>query len=107
MATIYSPQNIFECKQLINSFLCTQRKVVLQWIPSYCGIHENEQAHKLSQEASTLHPPFLPMPPRKAKRLLRDKFRQKRISTITDLGFWQILVSFARWPKTCSAFCPT
>ncbi|GFW59346.1 uncharacterized protein LOC103524116 [Trichonephila clavipes] len=35
----------FECKQFINSFLCTGREVVFQWIPSHCGIHGNEQAH--------------------------------------------------------------
>ncbi|GFW32843.1 putative gag-pol polyprotein [Trichonephila clavipes] len=34
----------FKCKQLINSFLCTGREVVLQWTPSHCGIHGNEQA---------------------------------------------------------------
>ncbi|GFS75680.1 uncharacterized protein LOC103524116 [Trichonephila clavipes] len=52
----------FECKQLINSFLCTGREVVLQWIPSHCGIHGNEQADKLAKEAWTLHPPCHPMP---------------------------------------------
>ncbi|GFW65769.1 uncharacterized protein LOC103524116 [Trichonephila clavipes] len=62
----------FEDKQLINSFLCTGREVVLQWIPSLCGIHGNEQAEKLAKEASTLHPPCLPMPLRNAKGLLRD-----------------------------------
>ncbi|GFV21271.1 uncharacterized protein LOC103524116 [Trichonephila clavipes] len=76
----------FECKQLINSFLCTGREVVLQWIPSHCGIHGNEQADKLAKEVSTLHPPCLPMPLRNAKRLLRDKLLQKRISTLTDLA---------------------
>ncbi|GFW01084.1 uncharacterized protein LOC103524116 [Trichonephila clavipes] len=34
----------FECKQLIKSFLCTGREAILQWIPSHCGIHGNEQA---------------------------------------------------------------
>ncbi|GFX05523.1 uncharacterized protein LOC103524116 [Trichonephila clavipes] len=66
----------FECKQLINSFLCTGKEVVLQWIPSHCGIHGNEQAD-LAKEASTLHPSCLPMPLQNAKRFLRDRFRQK------------------------------
>ncbi|GFX16058.1 uncharacterized protein LOC103524116 [Trichonephila clavipes] len=65
----------FECKKLINSFLSTGREVALQWIPSHCGIDE------LAKEASTLHPPCLSMPLRNDKRFLRDKFRQKRIST--------------------------
>ncbi|GFV32067.1 uncharacterized protein LOC103524116 [Trichonephila clavipes] len=75
-----------ECKQFINSFLCTGREVVLQWIPSHCGIHGNEQAEELAKDALTLHPPCLPMCLRNAKGLLRDKFRQKRISTLTDLA---------------------
>ncbi|GFW37174.1 uncharacterized protein LOC103524116 [Trichonephila clavipes] len=75
-----------ECKQLINSFPCTGREVVLQWIPSHCGIHGNEQANKLAKEASTLLPPCFPMHLRNAKRLLRDKFRQTRIFTLTDLA---------------------
>ncbi|GFS52865.1 uncharacterized protein LOC103524116 [Trichonephila clavipes] len=52
----------FECKQLINLFLCTGREVLLQWIPSHCGIHGNEQTNKLAKEVSMLHPPCLPMP---------------------------------------------
>ncbi|GFW93153.1 uncharacterized protein LOC103524116 [Trichonephila clavipes] len=89
----------FECKQLINSFLCTGREVVLQWIQSHCGIHGNEQADKVAKEASTLHPPCLPMPLRNANRLLRDKLRQKRISTLTDLDvgkFWSCLLDSQR-----------
>ncbi|GFV44564.1 uncharacterized protein LOC103524116 [Trichonephila clavipes] len=75
----------FECKKLINSFLCSGREVVLQWIPSYCDVHGNEQADKLAKEASSLNPPCLPMPLRNAKWLFRDKLLQKRFSTLTDL----------------------
>ncbi|GFX63928.1 uncharacterized protein LOC103524116 [Trichonephila clavipes] len=63
-----SPSKLeFECKQLINSFLCTEREVVLQWIPSHCGIYGNEHAYKLAKEVSTLHTRCLPMPLRNAK----------------------------------------
>ncbi|GFW76489.1 uncharacterized protein TNCV_1582681 [Trichonephila clavipes] len=74
-------------------------KVVLQWIPSHCGIHGNEQADKLAKEALTLHSPCLPMPLRNAKRLLRDKLRQKRISTLTHLAIgksWSCLLDGQR-----------
>ncbi|GFX60985.1 putative rna-directed dna polymerase from transposon bs [Trichonephila clavipes] len=53
---------------------------------SHCGIHGNERADKLAKETSALHPPCLPMPLRNAKRLLRDKLRQKGKSTLTDLA---------------------
>ncbi|GFY07435.1 uncharacterized protein LOC103524116 [Trichonephila clavipes] len=89
----------FECKQLINSFLCTGREVVLQWISSHCGIHGNEQANKLAKEASMLYPPCFPMPLRNAKRRLRDKLRQKKISTLTDLAVgksWSFLLDGQR-----------
>ncbi|GFW54290.1 uncharacterized protein LOC103524116 [Trichonephila clavipes] len=39
---LFSSKLEFKCKQLINSFLCTGREVVLQWIPYHCGIHGNE-----------------------------------------------------------------
>ncbi|GFW92255.1 hypothetical protein TNCV_3541411 [Trichonephila clavipes] len=58
-----------------------------------------KQACKLAKEASTLHPPCHPMPLRNAKRLLRDKLRQKRISTLTDLAVgksWSCLLDGQR-----------
>ncbi|GFV00843.1 uncharacterized protein TNCV_1386581 [Trichonephila clavipes] len=58
---LYPSKLEFECK-LINSFLCTRREVMLQWIPSHCDIHGNEQDDKLAKEVLTLHPHCLPMP---------------------------------------------
>ncbi|GFW08095.1 uncharacterized protein LOC103524116 [Trichonephila clavipes] len=72
--------NSFNLKEPLSA-----REVVLQWIPSHCGIHGNEQADKLAKEASPLHPPCLLMPLQNAKQLIRDKLQQKRISTLTDL----------------------
>ncbi|GFW78018.1 hypothetical protein TNCV_134881 [Trichonephila clavipes] len=46
-----------------------------------------------------LHPPCLPMPLRNAKRLLRDKLQQKKISTLTDLAVgksWSCLLNGQR-----------
>ncbi|GFV12587.1 uncharacterized protein LOC103524116 [Trichonephila clavipes] len=72
----------FKCKQLIHSFLSTGREVFLQWVSLHCVIHGNEQADKLVKEASMLYPPCLPIPLRNAKRVLRDKYCQKRISLL-------------------------
>ncbi|GFX98920.1 uncharacterized protein LOC103524116 [Trichonephila clavipes] len=104
----------FESKKLINSFICTGREVVLQWISSHYGIHGNEQADKLAKEVLTLHPPCFPMPLQNTQRLLRDKFRQKRISTFTDLTvgkFWfhlldgQKCAQFSALPRVEGVAC--
>jgi ribonuclease HI len=87
--TDYSPfpsETEFKCKKLIDSFLSTGSEVVLQWIPSHCGIHGNEQADLLAKEASALHPPCLPIPLRNAKRLLKSKIRQRRISSFQEMA---------------------
>ncbi|GFX29215.1 hydroxysteroid dehydrogenase-like protein 1 [Trichonephila clavipes] len=56
----------------------------------------SSNANKLAKAASTLHPsPCLP----NAKRLLRDKFQQKRVSTLTDLAVgksWSCLLDGQR-----------
>ncbi|GFS82429.1 hypothetical protein TNCV_1213051 [Trichonephila clavipes] len=66
--------------------LATGREVVLQWIPSHCGIHGNEQADKLARGFDAASNLRSDASLRNAKRLLRDKFRQKRISTLTELA---------------------
>ncbi|GFW51467.1 hypothetical protein TNCV_4211451 [Trichonephila clavipes] len=94
LATIYSHQNLSsECKQLINSILCTRREVVLQ-SPSHCGIHGIEQADKLVRgfdAASTL-------PSDAASK--RQATSQGQISTQENFhsyrpSCWQILISSA------------
>ncbi|GFU65103.1 putative gag-pol polyprotein [Trichonephila clavipes] len=78
----------FECKQLINSFLCTGREVVLQWIPSHCGIHENEQAGKLAKEALTL-----PAVGKPWSRLLDGQRRAQlsALSRVEDVACFRII----------------
>ncbi|GFW06189.1 hydroxysteroid dehydrogenase-like protein 1 [Trichonephila clavipes] len=80
------------------------REVVLQWIPSHCGIYGNVQANKLAKEAASTLP--------SDASLKRQATSQGQIATEENLhsfrpSCWQILVLSARWPKMCSAFCPT
>ncbi|GFY27068.1 uncharacterized protein LOC103524116 [Trichonephila clavipes] len=94
----------FECKQLINSFLCTGREVVLQWIPSHCGIHGNEQAGQRGFDAASILPSDA-----SSKRQATSQGQSATEENFYTYrpGCWRILVLSARWPKTCSAFCPT
>ncbi|GFT29178.1 UDP-glucose:glycoprotein glucosyltransferase 1 [Trichonephila clavipes] len=74
----------FECKQLINSFLCTRREIILQWIPLIAAFM------KMNKPTSW---------PKRLRRCIHLAFRclfempsdflrtncDKRISTLTDL----------------------
>ncbi|GFU97521.1 uncharacterized protein LOC103524116 [Trichonephila clavipes] len=65
------------------------------------------ETNKLAKEASTLHPPCHSMPLRNAKRLLMDKLRQKRISTLTDLAVgkpWSCLLNGQRFAQLSALF---
>ncbi|GFV60358.1 hypothetical protein TNCV_3469941 [Trichonephila clavipes] len=74
----------FECKQLLSThFFASEERSFSN------GSHLIAAFMEMNKSTS---PPYLPMSLRSAKRLLRDKFRQKRISTLTDQGCWQILV---------------
>ncbi|GFU42737.1 uncharacterized protein LOC103524116 [Trichonephila clavipes] len=75
----------FECKKLINLFLCTGREVVLQWIPSHFGMFM-EMNKRTSWSKSLRRCIHLAFRCRNTKRLLRNKFRQKRISILTGLA---------------------
>ncbi|GFT52774.1 uncharacterized protein LOC103524116 [Trichonephila clavipes] len=114
LATIYFNQKLsLSAKNLIISFLYTRREVVLQWIPFHCGIYGNEQADKWAKDfRSCIHVAF-PMPLRNAKRLRRNKFRQKGTSTLTDLAVsksWSRLLDglrraqFSALPRVVVAF---
>ncbi|GFW01846.1 hypothetical protein TNCV_60981 [Trichonephila clavipes] len=53
-----------------------------------------------------MHPLAFLMPLRNAKRLLRDKLRQKRISTLTDLGLFANLGLVCSMAKDVLSFLP-
>ena len=49
--------------------------MILQWIPSYCGVGGNEEAERLSKMGSKLEQSAQPMSYREAKTILRNNFR--------------------------------
>ncbi|GFT59023.1 hypothetical protein TNCV_186231 [Trichonephila clavipes] len=80
----------FECKQFINSFLCAGREIVL--IEAFMEMNKPTSWPKRLRRC--IHLAF-----RNAKRLLRDKVRQKRISTRTNLAVgksWSCLLDVQR-----------
>ncbi|GFW03481.1 hypothetical protein TNCV_3019931 [Trichonephila clavipes] len=87
LATIYSHQNwSSSANNLSTHFFAPEEKSFSN------GSHLIAALKKMNKPTSCpkrllrcIHLAF-PMPLRNAKRLIRDKFRQKRISTLTDLG---------------------
>ena len=49
--------------------------VTLQWIPSHCGVGDNEEADRLSKLGSKLEQSAQPMSYSEAKTILRNNFR--------------------------------
>ncbi|GFT17677.1 hypothetical protein TNCV_2587821 [Trichonephila clavipes] len=86
------------CAYLSTHFFASEERSFSNGSHLIAAFMEMNKPDKLAKEASTLHPPCLPIPLRNAKRLLRGKLRQKRISTLTDLAVGKS----SRWPKTCA-----
>ncbi|GFU79763.1 uncharacterized protein LOC103524116 [Trichonephila clavipes] len=87
LATIYSHQNLsLSAINISTHFFAPEERSFSNGSHLIAAFMEmNKPTHKLAKEASTLHSPCLPMPLGNAKRLLRDKLRQKRIFILADL----------------------
>ncbi|GFW26233.1 hypothetical protein TNCV_4422801 [Trichonephila clavipes] len=97
----------FECKQLINSLIYLHRKRSRSPMDPislrYSWKRTSRQAGQTGFEAvSTL--PYDASSKRQATS--QGQIVTKEIFHSYRPGCWQILVLSARWPKTCSAFCP-
>ena len=57
------------------SLLKNKTSVTLQWIPSHCGVGDNEEADRLSKMGSKLEQSAQPMSYSEAKTTLRNNFR--------------------------------
>ena len=67
-------QILQDIKQELHN-LSSKTTVVLQWIPSHCGISGNEEADRLSKEGSKMEQSEHPSSYREVKTLLRSHFR--------------------------------
>ena len=56
------------------TILSSRTNLVLQWIPSHCGVHGNEEADRLSKEGSRLDQKEHPVTYAEAKTLLKHFF---------------------------------
>ena len=65
------------------SELCKQCRVVMQWIPSHCGIPGNETADRLAKEGAAEEQPEVPITYNHQKRIIKS-IRQPQRQTQDD-----------------------
>ena len=71
------------CLQTLLSKLSKQRRVVLQWIPSHCGIPGNETADQLAKEGAAGEQPDVPVTYHQKKMMIKS-IRKPQIPTQDD-----------------------
>ena len=70
-------EHIFSNSRQELSLLKNKTPVILQWIPSHCGVEGNEEADRLSKMGSKLEQFARPMSYSEAKTILRNNFRRE------------------------------
>ena len=71
------------------TILSSRTNLALQWLPSHCGVHGNEEADRLSKEGSMQDQADHPVSYREAKTLIKGCFHSSwktrlNVSTETD-----------------------
>lgn len=70
--------SVYLCQMAISSLLEEGRQIVLQWIPSHCGIAGNDAADKLANAGSDLQQPSPALEYHTVKRLIKSNIASYR-----------------------------
>ena len=69
-------QILRDIRQVLDT-LCQRTTLVLQWIPSHCGVSGNEEADRLSKMGSNMEQQMHPISYREVSTMLRSLFQQE------------------------------
>ena len=99
------PSNtILECRDMIRQLSQLQKKIVLQWIPSHCGITGNERADELAKRGTEIMQTAMRKTPYyTAATIIRNAINNehhKSITNRTQSSTWKDkLITVPDWPR--------
>lgn len=87
----------------MRALLSHQKLVILQWIPSHCGIAGNEIADQLAKKGTNIPPFCCKLNYNRAKTVIHHKVQDEHHQTLEDLtkaSHWrEALKSVPDWPR--------
>ena len=99
--SIYS--DILDCKKLIRNLINQNKNMILQWIPSHCGIPGNEMADTLAKKGTDTSPYHSEVPYPRASTIIHRKIKethQNVLQGIINSHTWKDqITSVPDWPE--------
>ncbi|XP_073991822.1 uncharacterized protein [Rhodnius prolixus] len=69
--------DVIQCRKIINDLIEENVRVILQWIPSHCGLSGNEEAERLAKLSANMTQPEGSIPFETTRRICRTKAKKR------------------------------